>query len=321
VPGAPAHHRERGFANVNPSHPTAGSWTRLTFFVSRVWASTFTPRSASFPQVASDLGTLHDHRGAVTVTWVGHATLLIQLENVNVLTDPHWSDRASPVSFAGPRRVAPPGLRFEDLPPIHVVVISHDHYDHLDVATVKRLAAEHRPRFLVPLGLKQWFADLGITDVEELDWWGKRELGGLTFTCVPAQHFSGRRLWDRNRRLWSGWVVAGRAKRLYFAGDSAYFDGFKEIGARLGPFDLAALPIGAYLPSVIMQASHTSPEEALRAFGDVHSKRFVPIHWGTFDLAEEPLEEPPQRLIAEARRLRLDLDRIWILKHGETRRW
>jgi hypothetical protein len=124
VPGAPAHHREHGFANVNPSHPTAGSWTRFTLFVSRVFASTFTPRSASLAQVASDLGTIHDHRGAVTVTWVGHATLLIQLENVNVLTDPHWSDRASPVGFAGPRRVAPPGLRFEDLPPIHAVVRS-----------------------------------------------------------------------------------------------------------------------------------------------------------------------------------------------------
>ena len=144
---------------------------------------------------------------------------------------------------------------------------------------------------------------------------------GLTFTCVPAQHFSGRTLWDRNRRLWSGWVVAGRAKRLYFAGDSAYFDGFKEIGARLGPFDLAALPIGAYMPAVIMRASHTTPEEALRAFGDVRGQRFVPIHWGTFDLAEEPLDEPPQRLVTEAKRLRLDLDRIWVLQHGQTRVW
>ena len=321
MPGAPAHHREHGYANLNPSHVTAGAWTRFTFFVSRIWASTFTPRTANFPQVASDLGTIHDNRGAVTVTWVGHATLLIQLDGVNILTDPHWSGRASPVSFAGPRRVSAPGLRFEDLPPIHAVVISHDHYDHLDEATVRRLAAEHRPRFFVPLGVKQWFADVGITDVDELDWWGKRELRGLMFTCVPAQHFSGRTLWDRNRRLWSGWVVAGRARRLYFAGDSAYFDGFKEIGARLGPFDLAAVPIGAYVPAVVMKASHTTPEEALRALADVRGQRLVPIHWGTFDLAEEPLEEPPQRLIAEARRLRLDLDRVWILKHGETRRW
>jgi hypothetical protein len=128
VAGAPAHHRERGYANLNPSHVTAGAWTRFTFFVSRIWASTFTPRTANFPQVASDLWTIHDDRGAVTVTWVGHATLLIQLDGVNILTDPHWSARASPVSFAGPRRVSAPGLKFEDLPPIHAVVISHDHY-------------------------------------------------------------------------------------------------------------------------------------------------------------------------------------------------
>ena len=321
MPGAPAHHRERGFANVNPSHEAAGGWTRFTFFISRIWASTFSPRTANLPSIASDLAAILDNRGAATVTWVGHATLLIQLDGVNILTDPNWSNRASPVSFAGPRRVSPPGLKFEDLPPIHVVLISHDHYDHLDEATVKRLVAEHRPRFLVPLRLTQWFTDLGITDVDELDWWDRRALRGLTFTCVPAQHFSGRTLWDRNRRLWGGWVVAGRAKRAYFAGDTGYFDGFKEIGKRLGPFDLAAIPIGAYVPAVIMKASHTTPEEALRAFADVRGQRFIPIHWGTFDLAEEPPDEPPQRLVAETRRLRLDLDRIWVLKHGETRFW
>ena len=320
-PGAPAHHRVGGFANVNPSAPTASAWVRMRFFVSRVLSTTFTPKRASFPAFASDGRALREPGAAPTVTWIGHATLLVQLDGVNVLTDPHWSARASPVSFGGPRRLMPPGLRFEDLPPIHVVVISHDHYDHLDVDTVKRLAAAHRPRFLVPLGLKAWFADLGITDVDELDWWDERVVHGLTLTCVPAQHFSGRTLWDRNRRLWSGWVVAGRERRLYFAGDSAYFEGFKEIGARLGPFDLAAIPIGAYLPPVIMKASHTTPEEALAAFADVRARALVPIHWGTFDLADEPLDEPPRRLRDEARRLKLGPDRVWLLRHGETRRF
>src|SRR5207253_2171437 len=183
-----------------------GAWTRFTFFVTRIVAATFAPRTANFPSIASDLPAILDNRGAATVTWVGHATLLVQLDGVNVLTVPHWSKRASPFSVAGPRRVSPPGLKFENLPPIHVVVISHDHYDHLDVATVKRLAAEHRPKFLVPLRLKPWFADIGITDVDELDWWDHRVVKGLTFTCVPAQHFSGRTLWDRNRRLWSDWT-------------------------------------------------------------------------------------------------------------------
>jgi L-ascorbate metabolism protein UlaG (beta-lactamase superfamily) len=217
--------------------------------------------------------------------------------------------------------VTPPGLRFEDLPPIHLVVISHDHYDHLDVATVRRLHAVHRPHFLVPLGLRPWFAALGIDDVEELDWWARREVRGLTLTCLPAQHFSGRTPWDRNRRLWAGWAVAGRHRRLYFAGDTAYHPVFKEVGRRLGPFDLAAVPIGAYQPAAIMRAAHTTPEQALDVFADVQGRALVPIHWGTFDLAEEPLEEPPRRLEAEARRRGLGPDRIWILRHGETRAW
>jgi N-acyl-phosphatidylethanolamine-hydrolysing phospholipase D len=319
--GAPPHHRIGGFANVDGGAPPAGFLTRMQFFVSRVFSTTFHPRKASFPIVANDGRALRDGRGEATVTWVGHATLLVQLDGVNVLTDPHWSRRASPVSFGGPRRLTPPGLRFEDLPPIHVVVISHDHYDHLDRETVKRLAATHHPRFLVPLGLKSWFAELGITDVDELDWWDEQKVQGLTFACVPARHFSGRTPWDRNRRLWSGWAVIGRERRLYFAGDTGYWGGLKEIGARLGPFDLAAIPIGAYLPPVIMKASHTTPEEALAAFSDVRGRVFVPIHWGTFDLADEPPGDPPRRLLSEARRLQLGNDRVWVLRHGETRRW
>ena len=319
--GAPPHHRERGFANTSPAYAPGAMWGRLRFFAARVLSTTFAPRTADLPHVPSDLAAIRGNPGADTVTWVGHSTLLIQLDGVNILTDPHWGERASPVTFAGPKRVTPPGLAFDDLPPIHVVLISHDHYDHLDVGTVQRLAAAHRPRFLVPLGLKAWFADLGITEVEELDWWQERRVRGLTLTCVPAQHFSGRTPWERNQRLWSGWAVAGRSKRLYFAGDTAYYEGLREIGARLGPFDLAAVPIGAYLPPEIMKPSHLSPEEALQALGDVRGRRFVPIHWGTFDLADEPLAEPPRRLEAEAARLGLGPDRVWILRHGETRRW
>ena len=321
MPGAPAHHRQHGFANVSPKYARASGWARTMFFISRIWAATFHPRTIDLPRVSNDGRALRDNRGDPTVTWVGHATLLLQLDGVNLLTDPQWSGRASPFSFAGPPRLNPPGLAFDDLPPIHVVVISHDHYDHLDVATVKRLAATHRPHFVVPLGMKTWFADLGITDVEELDWWQATTTHGLTLTCVPAQHFSGRTLWDQNRRLWSGWVIAGRERRAFFSGDTAYYDVFTEIGAKLGPFDLAAVAIGAYLPPQIMRVAHTTPEEALRIFGDVRARRFVPIHWGTFDLAEEPLAEPPVRLEAEARRLGLGPDRIWILKHGETRGW
>lgn len=320
-PGAPSHHLTAGFRNTNPEFTRPSAWVRTKFFFSRVWATTFHPKSADLPRVENDGKALRENHTEASVTWVGHSTLLIQLDGVNLLTDPHWSDRASPVPFAGPRRVSPPGIRFEDLPPIHLVLISHDHYDHLDRSTVKRLAATHRPLFLVPLGLKAWFADLGITSVEEMDWWESRTVNGLTLTCLPAQHFSGRSLQGQNRRLWSGWAVAGREKRLFFAGDTGYYEVFKEIGERLGPFDLAAIPIGAYMPSWIMKLTHTTPEEALRLFADVRGERFLGIHWGTFDLAEEPIEEPPERLRAEASRLGLGPDRIWILKHGETRGW
>lgn len=321
VPGAPPHHRERGFANTNPDYAPASRWVRTRFFLARIWSSTFSPRTADFPRVTNDGATLRANASEPTVTWVGHATLLVQLDGVNLLTDPQWSPRASPFRFAGPRRVTPPGLRFEDLPPIHLVLISHDHYDHLDVDTVRHLHAAHRPRFLVPLGLKAWFADLGIADVEELDWWQSRPQRGLTVTALPAQHFSGRTLWDRNRRLWSGWAVAGRDRRFFFAGDTAYYDVFKEIGARLGPFDLAAVPIGAYLPPTIMKAAHTTPEEAVQVLEDVRGRALIPIHWGTFDLADEPLDEPPRRLQAEAQRRGLGPERVWVLKHGEPRKW
>ena len=226
------------------------------------------------------------------------------------------------MSFAGPRRVMPPGLRFEDLPPIHVVVISHDHFDHLDLPTVKRLAAVHHPRFYVPLGLKAWLAEQGIADVVELDWWEGRQEHGLTLTCVPVQHWSARSFFELNRRLWSGWVIAGRDRRALFTGDTGYYPPyFREIGARLGPFDLAAIAIGAYEPPAMMRSTHTTPEEALQIFADIHGRRFLAMHWGTFDLSEEPLDEPPKRLEAEAQRLGLPADRVWVLEHGETRGW
>jgi N-acyl-phosphatidylethanolamine-hydrolysing phospholipase D len=216
----------------------------------------------------------------------------------------------------------PPGLRLEDLPRIDLVLISHDHYDHLDVPTIRRLWAEHHPRFLAPLGFRTWFAGLGIDAVEELDWWEERSVKGLRLVCVPAQHWSARSLWDENRRLWSGWAVLGRDRRLYFAGDTGYYAPiFEAIGRRLGPFDVAAVPVGAYRPPALMRLSHTTPEQALRVLLDVGGRHLVPIHWGTFDLADEPVTEPPGRLRTEARRLGLGPERLWILQHGETRLW
>jgi N-acyl-phosphatidylethanolamine-hydrolysing phospholipase D len=282
--------------------------------------SSFEPR-AEFPVAPNDGRTLQDG-AATTVTWVGHSTLLVQLDGVSFLTDPIWSERASPFSFAGPRRVMPPALRFEDLPPIDLVLVSHDHYDHLDAPTLMRLWATHRPRFLAPLGFKAWFAELGIDAVDELDWWESRTVKGVTVVCTPVQHWSARSLRDQNRRLWASWAVLGRERRFYFAGDTGYYAPiFQEIGRRLGPFDLGAIPIGAYLPRAMMAVSHLTPEEALQVQDDVRVERLVAIHWGTFNLAHEPLGEPPIRLQEEARLRGVAPERVWVLRHGETRAW
>jgi N-acyl-phosphatidylethanolamine-hydrolysing phospholipase D len=320
-PGRPPHHVEGGFRNLDPAFTRPSAWTRWTFIARRTWQSIRSPRPFDTPRVVNDGVALRVVPPPKSITWVGHATLLVQVDGLNVLTDPNWSDRAGPTSWIGSRRVSAPGLAFEDLPRVDVVTISHDHYDHLDLATVKQLAATHAPLFLVPLGMKAWFEDNGMSRVEELDWWQEHEHRGVRFVCTPAQHFSQRSLWDGNQRLWASWAVLGRDRRFYHGGDTGYFAGFKEIGRRLGPFDVAALPIGAYLPPGIMRWVHTTPEEAVQAFVDLDARTILGMHWGTFDLADEPLDEPPGRMLAEVQRRGIDPSRAWILKIGETRQW
>jgi N-acyl-phosphatidylethanolamine-hydrolysing phospholipase D len=319
--GRPYHHVDGRFRNLDPDFHRPSSWIRWSFVARRLWTGVTAPRIFDAPRIANDGLAIRSGSLNPSITWIGHSTLLVQIEGLNVLTDPQWSARASPLSWAGPRRLSAPGLAFEDLPRIDVVLISHDHYDHLDLSTVRRLADTHDPLFLVPLGLKEWFADNGMSRVEELDWWQQRESRGAKFVCVPAQHFSQRTLWDGNRRLWASWALLGRDRRFYFSGDTGYFTGFKETGNRLGPFDVAALAIGAYLPPEIMKSVHTTPEEAVQAFVDLNARTLLGIHWGTFDLADEPLDEPPARMRAEIRRRGIDSNRAWIFKIGETRQW
>jgi N-acyl-phosphatidylethanolamine-hydrolysing phospholipase D len=251
-----------------------------------------------------------------SVTWIGHATLLARMDGVSFLTDPAYSTRASPLPFAGPKRLVPPGVPLDALPPLDFVLLSHDHYDHTDLPTVRRLAALGVP-FVAPRGMRDLIEGAGGRAIE-LAWWDTTEVAGVRITCVPAKHFSGRGILDRNRRLWAGFVVEGPTRRFYFAGDTASFDGFAEIGRRLGPPHLAAVPIGAYLPRRLMAAVHVTPEEAVQAAVDLGAARILGMHFGTFDLADEPLDEPPQRFLAEAARRDLD-DRAFVLKVGETR--
>ena len=256
--------------------------------------------------------------GAVRVTLVGHSTVLVQMDGLNVLTDPIWSDRASPVPFAGPKRVRPPGLRFEDLPPIDVVLVSHDHYDHLDLSTLRRLAEVHRPRFVVPLGNKAVLDRAGIWGADELDWWQDRPLAPkVRVVVVPAQHFSNRGAFDDGRSLWAGFVIEGPSGRVFFAGDTGYGPHFAEIARRLGPPRLALLPIGAFRPRWFMGPVHLAPDEAVRAAADLQAGTSAAVHFGTFKLADDGQDEPAAEL---AKALEASPGRaFWVLGFGEGR--
>ncbi len=320
LPRAPR--KDGTFRNLDPDFRRASDWTRVRFYL--LGFSSLLTGARHFeplPSAPPDLKALRRNHHGATVTWIGHSTLLVQLDGVNLLTDPIWSQRMGPLSgTVGVRRFTPPAIALEDLPPIDVVLISHDHYDHLDEPTVLRLAEAFNPLFVVPLGIKEWLADRGITNVVELDWSESISIKGLHIVCAPAQHGSGRSLTDGGRRLWASWAVIG-TKRFYFAGDSGYASHFEMIGHALGPFDLAALPIGSYTPRVIAKPVHMSPEEALQAWRDLRATDFIGIHWGTYKLAREPYDEPPQRIAAEVARLEVDPARIWLPKPGETLDW
>jgi N-acyl-phosphatidylethanolamine-hydrolysing phospholipase D len=306
---------EARFSNPGGDFELPGVGVTLPFFARRIWVS-LRPRPGAAPAVPFD-------RFALTrdpsLTWIGHSTFLVRMDGASFLTDPMFSHRASPFSFMGPRRMIPPGIPLEALPPIDFVLLSHDHYDHADLRTVQWLA-RRGTRFVVPMGLAEWVSHAG-GDAIELEWWRETEVDGLLIHCVPAQHFSGRSLRDRDQRLWAGWVVGGPSRRFYHAGDSGYSEVFKEIGRRLGPIDLATVPIGAYLPTAMMHHVHTTPEEALRIAQDVAARRAVAMHFGTFDLSDEPVDQPPQRFRAEAERIGWGEDRAWVMKVGETRDW
>ena len=238
----------------------------------------------------------------VRFVWVGHATMLLEFDGFRILTDPIWSKRCSPVSFAGPARFHPPGIPLDRLPPVDAVVISHDHYDHLDEATIKALAARGTA-FYVPLGVGSHLRRWGVTHVYETDWGQEHTISKqgktLQLVATPARHFSGRGPFQRNDTLWASWALVGPTQRVWFGGDTGYFEGLKEIGQKFGPFDLTLMPIGAY--DTLWQAVHLNPEEAIQAHHDVRGKAMVPIHWGTFNLAFHSWKEPIAQAQALAR--------------------
>ena len=261
------------------------------------------------------------------LTAIGHSSFLLQAGGLNILTDPVFSDRCSPVPWAGPRRRHAPGLALEALPPIDIVLQSHDHYDHLDDATVRALAAGHpEALWCAPLGVAARLHARGVRHISEQDWWDGFSHGQAEITCIPAAHFSGRTPFDRNETLWCGWWLSVAGRHLYFAGDTGFHPGFEQLGARLGPCDAVLLPIGAYAPRWFMRPVHMDPDEALAAFDALtrthptHPTVMIATHWGTFMLSDEPADEPQQRTRDGWAASGRPPDRLWLLSPGETRR-
>ena len=260
-------------------------------------------------------------RDRIAVTFIGHSTFLVQVGGLCVLTDPIWSDRCSPVSFAGPRRVRPPGQRLDSLPGVDLLLITHNHYDHMDLPTLRKVRGRWQPSTATGLGNARHLAKAGIRSAVELDWWQTTELAGARVTYVPAQHFSARGLHDRNRSLWGGFVVEAHGAVVYFAGDSGYCPYFAEIASRFPRIDLALLPIGAYEPRWFMRQHHVNPEEAVQAHLDLQPRRSIGMHFGTFQLTDEAIDAPISALRQAQARAGVAHAEFDVLGFGETRQY
>lgn len=324
MPDKPYHHLADGrFRNPQDSVPVEppGFGTLLPFWWGMVLAGFQTeqvPDGHVLPADEVQAG-MARHHNADSLTWLGHAAFLVRIGGATVLTDPYLSDHAGPFNRFGPKRYVPPALTPATLPPIDILTVSHNHYDHLDLATLDAMPDKARISVIVPLGLGSYFTDLGYTDVTELDWYQSIEKKGVTVTATPAIHFSRRGLFDGNRTLWAGFAYRAGGKNLFFSGDTSIGPVFREIGEKLGPFDLGLIGIGAYEPQTIMRGSHTTPEQAAEIGRTVRAKRMIGMHWGTVRLSEEPQFEAAERLLKEAAIVGYGPDEAGVMKIGETR--
>jgi L-ascorbate metabolism protein UlaG (beta-lactamase superfamily) len=257
----------------------------------------------------------------IRITFVNHTTFLIQVDGINILTDPVYSERVSPFTWAGPKRMRKPGIRFEDLPRIHIVLLSHNHYDHLDIETMRIIQGAHHPRIITPLGVKAYLDKEQIVGAVDLDWWDETTLlEKIKITSVPAQHFSGRGSLDRDATLWCGYVIETVHGKVYFAGDTGYNDvTFKEIGERLNEIEVSIIPIGAYKPRWFMSPIHVEPEEAVKIHVDTKSQVSIASHFGTFPLADDAYEDPVTDLKIALQKHHLSEEDFMTLKEGESK--
>jgi L-ascorbate metabolism protein UlaG (beta-lactamase superfamily) len=317
----PSHHSGLGFQNPAGSPERLKRRNRLLKFLwrQRIHARTHVAPDGYVLPIETVLAGIDAAAGQDSVTWLGHAAFLIRIGGQTVLIDPFLSDYASPVQGVGPRRFTPPGLPAAALPPIDLLLVSHNHYDHLDSKTIAALPNKGRIRVVVPLGLARFFGLRGYRSVTELDWHHHTTVGPLKITAVPAIHRSARSLVDRNRTLWAGFIIESAERRLYFGGDTGYGAVFRETGRHYGPFDLAMLGIGCYAPRAAMHMNHANPEEAIQIALDLGARHVVGMHWGTIVMTTEPPFEPPERFRTAADRAGLAPEAAWLMKVGETR--
>ena len=350
------HHKIDGFKNNYLTDPIGKQF--LTWQTNRIIEGLPKPpeNDYAFPIVQPDVAWLRNNRTQTSATWIGHATVLMQVNGVNVITDPVFSKRVSPVSFIGPARKVPLPMAITDLPLVDVVLISHNHYDHLDKDSVLQLNRQPGgpPLFLVPLGIKPWMADIGIVNVRELDWWQQTDVAGLAVHFVPVQHWSSRILTDRFDTLWGGWMVragvgssaapmtpaaaavtatttttstatptvtAAKPFSFFFAGDTGYSKDFADIQKRFKSVDLALLPVGAYAPRWFLRNQHIDPTEAVQIHQDLHARQSIGIHWGTFELTDEALDEPPKALARARQAAGIAAQDFTVLQLGETQKF
>ncbi len=301
------------FRNETPVVKTLGDLLR--------WRTTREPGDWEVRENDRTKTTLAENVNGSTIraTFVNHATVLIQTGGQNILTDPIWSERASPLSWAGPRRFKPPGIEFQDLPPINAVLVSHNHYDHMDLPTLRRLAEIHNPVFIVPLGNAAYLQRANISNIRELDWWQETAVGTVTVYAVPAQHWSRRGLFDTNRALWAGYYVTHREGAVFFAGDTGMNDHFGAVRDRLGAPDLALLPIGAYLPRWFMAPQHIDPFEAVAAHAELGARQTMAIHFGTFALGDDGQDQPVDDLTLALHDRAERTGTFWVPAQGESR--
>ena len=286
----------------------------FSFFFKNIF---YPPKTKKFKLMEIDKQ-IYNNKSSL-LTWAGHSTFLLQFKNTNILIDPHFSLRASPFSYVGPKRYMPSIFNKENLPKVDVVAISHNHYDHLDIKTLKIINKKFpEAMFLVPLGDKKLLLENNIQNVKEFDWWEDYKINGIKFAFTPVQHWSKRTFFDLNKSLWGGWWIESSNFKFLHLGDTGYTKDFIDIKKTLGKPDLVAIPIGAYKPRDIMKYSHLNPDEALKTFVELEAKKAVAMHWGTFILSQEAVDEPIKRIKSELNEFGIEESQFLILKHGET---